>query len=55
MSRSRKISCHDGCTGCNVANNALIVPVHKLQEKDFKKLGIDFWTSAFSDIFSNGT
>ena len=55
MPRSRKISCNDGCTGCNVANNALIVPVHKMKEKDFKKLGIDFWTSDFSDIFSNGT
>jgi hypothetical protein len=55
MSRSRKISSNDGCTGCNVANNALIVPVHKMKEKDFKKLGIDFWTSDFSDIFSNGT
>ena len=55
MPRSRKISCNDSCKGCNVANNALIVPVHKMKEKDFKKLGIDFWTSDFSDIFSNGT
>lgn len=55
MSDSRKILCKDGCTGCNVANTALIVPVHKMKEKDFKKLGIDFWTSDFSDIFSNGT
>jgi hypothetical protein len=26
-----------------------------MKERDFKKLGIDFWTSDFSDIFSNGT
>jgi hypothetical protein len=55
MPRSKKISSTHSCTGCNVANNALIVPVHKMKDKDFKKLGIDFWTSDFSDIFSNGT
>jgi hypothetical protein len=55
VTKSRKILCNDGCKGCNVANTALIVPVHKMKEKDFKKLGIDFWTSDFSNIFSNGT
>ena len=55
MTRPRKILCNDGCKGCKVANTALIVPVHKMKESDFKKLGIDFWTSDFSDIFSNGT
>jgi hypothetical protein len=55
MTRSRKIVYNEGCTGCNVANTSLIVPIHKMKEKDFEKLGIDFWTSDFSDIFSNGT
>jgi hypothetical protein len=55
MARSRKTLCNDGCTGCNVSNTALIVPVHKMTEKDFKKMGIDYWSSDFSDVFSNGT
>jgi len=32
-------------------NAALIVPVHKMTEKDFKKMGIDYWSSDFSDVF----
>jgi hypothetical protein len=55
MARSRKVVCGDGCNGCNVMNAALIVPVHKMTEKDFKKMGIDYWSSDFSDVFSNGT
>ena len=45
----------DGCTGCNIFNALLIVPLHQMNENDFKKLGIDYWSSDFSDIFSNGT
>jgi hypothetical protein len=26
-----------------------------MTEKDFKKMGIDYWSSDFSDVFSNGT
>ncbi|MGZ4862553.1 MAG: hypothetical protein ACXV2E_07215 [Halobacteriota archaeon] len=55
MVRRRKTLSNDGCTGCNVANTALIVPLHKMKEEDFKKMGIDYWTSDFSDVFSNGT
>lgn len=55
MARPRKTLCNDGCTGCNVANIALIVPLHKMKEKDFKKMGIDYWSSDFSDVFSNRT
>jgi hypothetical protein len=55
MARSRKALCVDGCKGCNAMNAALIVPVHKMTEKDFKKMGIDYWSSDFSDVFSNGT
>jgi len=36
-------------------NAALIVPLHKMTEKDFKKMGIDYWSSDFGDVFSNGT
>ena len=35
MARSRKALYTDGCKGCNVMNAALIVPVHKMTEKDF--------------------
>ncbi len=42
MARSRKALYTDGCKGCNVMNAALIVPVHKMTEKDFKKMGIDY-------------
>ncbi len=55
MSQKETTSCKDGCRGCNVMNAALIVPIHKMKEDDFKKLGINFWSSDFSDIFSNGT
>jgi hypothetical protein len=55
MARSRKVVCGDGCKGCNVMNAALIVPVHKMTEKDFKKMGIDYWSSDFNGVFSNGT
>ncbi len=55
MARQRKTLCNDGCTGCNVANAALIVPLHKMKEEDFKKMGIDYWSSDFCDVFSNGT
>jgi len=55
MAHSRKALCTDGCNGCNVMNAALIVPVHKMTEKDFKKMGIDYWSSDFGDVFSNGT
>ncbi len=55
MSQEKKTLCKDGCKGCNVMNSALIVPIHKLKEEDFKKLGINFWSSDFSDIYSNGT
>ncbi len=55
MSNEEKTVCTDGCKGCNVMNAKLIVPIHKMKEDDFKKLGINFWSSDFSDIFSNGT
>ncbi len=47
--------CKNGCKGCNVMNAALIVPIHKMGEDGFKKLGINYWSSDFGDIFSNGT
>jgi len=37
MARSRKVVCGDGCNGCNVMNAALIVPVHKMTEKDLRR------------------
>lgn len=55
MAYPRKTLCNGGCTGCNVANTALMVPLHKMTEEDFKKMGIDYWSSDFSDVFSNGT
>jgi hypothetical protein len=55
MARPRKTFCNNGCTGCNAANIALIVPLHEMKEEDFKKMGIDYWSSDFSDVFSNGT
>lgn len=45
----------EGCKRCNICNTQLIVPLHQMNEKDFKKLGIDYWGSDFSNIFSNGT
>ncbi|MDD1721688.1 MAG: hypothetical protein LUP95_06870 [Euryarchaeota archaeon] len=55
MSQKETALCKDGCKGCNVMNAALIVPIHQMNEEDFKKLGINYWSSDFSDIFSNGT
>ena len=55
MARSKKARGTDWCNSCNVMNDALIVPVHKMKEKDFEKLGIDYWSSDFGDLFSNGT
>jgi hypothetical protein len=43
------------CEGCNTMNVNLLVPLYKMKETDFKKLGIDFWSSLFTDTFSNGT
>lgn len=55
MSHKETALCKDRCKGCNVMNAALIVPIYKMNEDDFKKLGINYWSSDFSDIFSNGT
>jgi len=55
MSQEEKPSCEDGCRRCNIMNAALIVPIHKMKEDDFKRLGINYWSSDFGDIFSNGT
>ncbi len=55
MLKAEKTARIDGCKGCNVMNAELIVPIHTMKEDDFKKLGINFWSSDFSDIFSNGT
>ena len=51
----KKKNCSDGCKGCNFMNPALIMPLHKMTETDFKKMGIDYWLSDFGDVFSNGT
>jgi hypothetical protein len=50
-----RVACTRVCKGCNTMNLNLIVPLHKMKETDFKKLGIDFWSSDFTDTFSNGT
>lgn len=55
MARARKKICRDGCTGCNVVNTALLIPLHKMTETDFKKMGIDYWSTDFGHVFSNGT
>jgi len=55
MTRSKKALGTDGCNRCNAMNDALIVPVYKMREEDFKKMGIDYWSSDFGDVFSNGT
>lgn len=55
MSQEKEASCRKGCRGCNVMNAALIVPIHRMKEDDFKRLGINYWSSDFGDIFSNGT
>ncbi len=55
MAKAEKTTRIDGCKGCNVMNAELIMPIHTMKEDDFKKLGINFWSSDFSDIFSNGT
>ncbi len=55
MPHDKTALCRDGCKGCNIMNIALLVPIHRMNEDDFKKLGIDYWSSDFGDIFSNGT
>jgi hypothetical protein len=50
-----RVACARVCEGCNKMNLNLIVPLHKMSETDFKKLGLDFWSASFTDIFSNGT